>query len=594
MATTTRQGTTNVTLAEQRTPEQELRITRLARELRLTDQILSVDLDTVSVVEDGPAPAWTTLDGDHVTFAMKFMPVPMSRLDVAIWLGTNAHELGHVLVSPRKDSPLMRRVVGGEMFMHGLAQLHNIVEDQRQERLVLAKFAPWRAYLVAALGHHLVADSSNAWLLMCGRTWLPQATRDEAKSKFVAVWGIDAADEVADIVGAYQLLTDPGDTESQEAWELLERLHAMFDGQLPDLPTPCGVIRGGEPDTGQPGESAPATASEANERGDGGDGSPDDDEGDEGDAESDAAGASGTGRGNAPKAPPSARAERDALRKALREAAKAEIDADEDVSDDLDDVLDALREGRVNEPADGAPPQGAVLTASDAARRLHREVGDALLDLKDQSEPGWVRRTDSGKLNVRRLVNPLCDPEELFDRYEPGQMDASELEVVLLLDVSGSMQDKTMPLAEAAWAIRHAVDDLDGKATVLTFDDGPHRVMARAGDRPDDRMFRPNAWAGTNPTSALHAAFMALADSAAKNRMMVVLTDGAWFNAGRAHELIAAMRSEGITTVLAELNAYGDDCTEAHGCEFAASINRPTELARLFGRVAEAKIGSWR
>ena len=40
-------------------------------------------------------------------------------------------------------------------------------------------------------------------------------------------------------------------------------------------------------------------------------------------------------------------------------------------------------------------------------------------------------------------------------------MEAASLEVVLLLDVSGSMNGHTKPLAEATWAIRQAADDID-------------------------------------------------------------------------------------------------------------------------------------
>src|SRR5947199_9531767 len=99
-----RQGSTHVRLelSDALGPKDMLRVQRLARELRLTDQILSTDLDKVNVEASGPAPAWTTLEGDKITFAYNRMPKPRTRIDVAVWLGTNAHELGHVLYSPRR------------------------------------------------------------------------------------------------------------------------------------------------------------------------------------------------------------------------------------------------------------------------------------------------------------------------------------------------------------------------------------------------------------------------------------------------------------------------------------------------------------
>ena len=264
------------------------------------------------------------------------------------------------------------------------------------------------------------------------------------------------------------------------------------------------------------------------------------------------------------------------------------------MKDDLDAVLEALEHGRGAGDVDGDEAIGINDRASDHARRLAHEVGDALLDLKDDSEPGWLKRTDSGRLNVRRLADPFADADQLFDRYEPGQMDASELELVLLLDVSSSMHKSTFSLGEATWAIRQAVDDIDGKATVLTFETR-HWVLAHPGQRPDDRMFVPHSMGGTNPLTALREAFRILADSRARNRLMVVLTDGDWSWPEKNEALIAAMREDGVTTVLGFLSAPGYlQRLNPHGCEVAETINRPEGLAQLFRKVAAAKIAAWK
>src|SRR3954470_5040621 len=126
MNTTHRTGRTTLALDPKRVDlADQMRLDRLAREMRLTNQILSGDLAEVAVQHGGPAPAWTSLDGEVITFSLEHMPMPSSRLDVAVWLGTNAHELGHVLFSPRADAPLVVRLrSAGEP---SLLQLHNIV-----------------------------------------------------------------------------------------------------------------------------------------------------------------------------------------------------------------------------------------------------------------------------------------------------------------------------------------------------------------------------------------------------------------------------------------------------------------------------------
>lgn len=586
---TQRKGDTviNVWADDNTTADDIVRLTRLARELRMTDQILSDDLDTVTVSKTGPAPAFTSLEGDHITFALDQMPTPDSRAKVAVWLGTNAHELGHVLFSPRTGSPLMVRVRDDE-DSRALFMLHNIVEDQRQERLVLARFAPWRTYLVAALAHHLlVGVDENAWLLFAGRTWLPAEVRVEARRAFAAAHGEAAAETVAQAVGAYQRLTDPGDTEADEAWTLLVTLHNLMP-RVPQVRT-CGRIANGEPDTSEPGAGAPATADEAEAVEAEGEADTSTEGGEAEGTAQDGQDGAGSGEGGDDKAgePGGAQGASDApqmkgetFRRALRQAV-GEAVANE-THGDLDDVMAALEVGPAGDRPHAVTSAGSFVPVTDGARRLHREIADALLDIKDANEPAWVRRTDSGRLNVARLASPAVDADQLFDRFEAGQLDSNELEVVVLLDVSGSMSNDVNELAEAAWAMRQAVDDLDGTITVFTWSNN-HRVMSTPDQRPDGRMFVPRADGGTVPTGALNEAYRLLAGSGATHRLVVVLTDGAWSSTEGPEAVIGAMNQAGVTTVCALL---GDIHGDFHGCRFGRRLKALADLPRLFAEVA--------
>jgi hypothetical protein len=604
-----RRGQTHVNLdLDNLSPDEMVRVQRLARELRLTDQILSVDLDTVTVEANGPAPAWTSLEGDKISFNWSKMPVPFGRVDVAVWLGTNAHELGHVLFSPRKDSTLMFRVIESERsFLRGVVNMHNIVEDQRQERLLLARFSPWSGYLTAALGHHLVADDNNAWLLMCGRSWLPDEVRANAKARFTTHRSQWDTDEVTRLVGEYQVLADPGESDADEAWQILQDLVALFDAEQPQLPTVCVVMTGGEPDIELDPYDGPPTADEADAepqpgqgKGDGdqdgeGDGDQDGDGDDDGDGDQPSDGEADKPSQGAGTLPGSKPIKSRDVKEALRKGAKAQIDRDDEAKGDLDSILDALDWGRgAGEEAEGERPIGEWVPADDKARHLRAEVSDALLDLKDETEPGWLRRVDSGRLNVRRLADPYSNTDELFDRYEPGMMDASEMEVVLLLDVSGSMAGRVGALGRSAWAIRHAVDDLEGTCTVITYESGPHRLLAEPGQRPDDRVFIPSSMGGTQPKSALMEALRVLAGSPAKNRILVILTDGVWAYPGwdRCDNIIESLNGMGATTVMALLGKDAGD--NLHGCTYGAHIDQGEDLALLFRRVAAERIRSWR
>lgn len=618
-------------------PEDILRLRRMARELRLINQMLS-DADIVEIVEHGPAPAWTTLDGSRVSFNLAKMPLPKRVIDVMVWVGTDAHELGHARYSPREDSALMQRCINADRaFMPGLMRLHNIVEDQREERLMLADFSPWQHYLVAALSLHL-AVNEGSWLLMTGRTWLPQEVRLAARAAFVAHRSEHVADEVTRLVGDYQRLTDPGDTQQQQAWDILEQLHALFDGDMPEHGG-CGNAPsddGGDPITDEP-TNAPPTADEAQDDSDGGDtgsgdtdtdtaedgdqadggdtgkGDTDSDDGtgksDEGEPGTGNAGGTtpdgadtDTGSGAGDGGQPPTWDDPDGIRKALEDAAQDGAEQDAQSKKDLDSILDALDHGRGSSgEAKGDVPVGSWVPVTDAARRLQHQVGDALLDLKDATEAGWVRRVERGRLSVRRYIQG-ASADELYDRFDPGVHDASEMEVVVIADTSSSMHWATQRLGEAMWAIHRSVDELDGKVTLITWSDGPHHLVAGPGTRATGRMFVPRSYGGTVPNWALDEAFRLLSESTAKNRMLLILTDGGWFgNEDEAHALIDAMSKQGITTALAFLEdtryshfGRGDDGDiDAHHCQLAVSITAPKGLAMLFRQIAEERIRSW-
>jgi hypothetical protein len=597
-----RTGTTTIKNGSGADAEQARRLQRLGRELRLTDQILTDDLNAVEIwMSGGPAPAWTTGDGETVGFAVDQMPDFDTAHGLAVWLGTNAHEVGHVLYTPRTEDALivqLRAVTG-----RSLLRMHNVVEDQRQERLLIGRFAPWRTYLVAALAHHIPVDAEGAWLLLAGRTWLAAEARTMARSAFAAAHGEAAADHVAALVGAYQRLDDPGVDDAAEAFAIIDELDRLYGQQVPEHAPNCSVS-GGE---GSPADAAspglPAAADEESDE------DADDDESDEGatgaddtdDADGDDRGEGGsdTDAGNAGD-DGSDRAEatstagegagNQSVAAALGQQVADELAGDTDVQADLDQVRQAIDTAGGSGETVGATAVGEWGDATTSAMLLEREVSEHLLDIKAETESGWTRRTESGRFNARRwATQPVLDPESVFDRYDPGALDAASFEIVLLLDVSGSMMGQTRQLSEAAWATQHAVDRLEATITVLTYDER-HYVMSVAGDRPTDRMLNLAALGGTDPTTALREAWRILGESDARTRVVMTMTDGAWygsngqaFGMADAHAVIDAMADDGIVTVLANL---GSQATSDHRCQIARRIHEPADIARLFGAIA--------
>src|ERR1700750_1263706 len=103
-----RTGSNPVKVSDKWLPSERLRLQRMGRVLRVTGQLLSIDLDKLTIIEGrGDAPAWTAADGAAITIDCAKMPALRGRHDVAVWLGTYAHELFHNLYTPRTDALLM-------------------------------------------------------------------------------------------------------------------------------------------------------------------------------------------------------------------------------------------------------------------------------------------------------------------------------------------------------------------------------------------------------------------------------------------------------------------------------------------------------
>ncbi len=662
-----RTGTNPVNISRVKHPTELLRYQRMGRELRVMDQLLSPDIDSVSIIEGGPAPAWTSADGADVTINVSNMPPLNSRRDIAVWLGTNAHELWHNKYSPRADSRLMRRVAAAPRSTDpGIHRCWNVLEDQRIERLGLSRFAAWRGYLIAALAHHIPVSSPNAWTLVAGRTWLSSESRAIARAVFVATNGEADAKRCAELIGAYQRLADPGEDDADEAWLILTEFHGLFGMQIPPRGScgGAGHVEEGEPETVDDDDVSYPTADEADEydgddesgsddddgdgdegdspgddadggsdgdgdddadddgdgdgdsdEGDGdsddGDGSGESDEGDDadgddadGDGDTDGGDGDGTGDddggesddigdkgdgdepGDGTSAPDG---ERD-----ISESIADDIDdalGDDEVAADLDRVVDNLAHGTTG-PGNLPRTTGVWEEADVEARLLARDVTAVLSDIRDDCEASWLRRTDTGRFSVDRwATDPDWDADNVFDLFDPGAMDASSLELILVLDVSSSMRRQNRLLSMATWAIRQAVDRVEGKVTCIGFGDDAS-LMFDAGQRPDGRIFIPHLEGSTDATNALREAYRVVTDSQATNRIILVLTDGQWWGADVAGRALVAAGDEGAVTCVVGMGSEGKKAVTPNfaGAQHTAHIDEASELVPVFKALAEASM----
>jgi von Willebrand factor type A domain len=588
----------------------------IARIFRGVDVALSASgVKGLTIHKTGPAPGWT--DGEVVNLSIGHLPAMSRHLNakaLAIWLGVNYHELGHVLFTPRANSTLGLRIKAAVKAVDSsLWQTWNLAEDQRQERLLIARFAPLRAYLTTAIVELIVNRGiTRAWPLLAGRVWIPGDARAMARAGWVAANDEYSAHRIATLIGEYQALADPAEEDAGKAYLILLELSTLLreagaqqDGGCgnteptkgEDEPTEADTATGADdPNPGADDEGTEEGDDEAtdgddtdgegegdsdsDEDGEDGDGSGDGEDGDEGEGTGDGEGTEGTAdvdggtsRGNDPTTADVANALEDAVKELLKAG---------DVARDLADVKDAVEEAA---PADLTGDQHSVIqvTPTEADLLAKRAVTKALRTIVENSMPGWNRRVDHGRLNVGRYVSQVTmDPDTLFDKFEHGAQDETKLETVIVLDTSVSMRDdeRINHAARAVWAIRHAIRAIEGTATVLTFD-SRMRIMARPGQNPGQTVAVPgNLGGSTLPAEALDAAYRLLSRSEAVNRLCVVVTDGQWSG---GVDQVKAMRRAGVTTVVIGIGMTIPYNIEA---DVRATVTDASELAPIFKDVA--------
>jgi hypothetical protein len=618
----------------------DLRLGALARELRIASKILNRDVTDLVIVEGGPAPAWTDLS--KITLNKAQLPYAVDTAEgVATWVGAAMHELGHTLFTPRPGCELHARLDAAAKTVPGVRLVYNMVEDPRQERAVISRFAPMRGYLTAMAIDLILSkgDPKTAWPLVCGRTWLPREARAMVRAAWVAQRGEASAARVAELVGEYQDLTDPAHgvqalTAARVIVELTELLAQQSDrpgdpggdpgdGQGEGDPIDGGEPRGCNAPDKRDGESIPTPevsnvpnaadadedltdegAGSGDEEGEGEGGDPAEGEG-EGETEGDAEGGpegTGTGEGeggdpaegetgsdtagsdpNAPDAPTAKE-----LREALNEAI-GEVLAEPDVARDLGEYKAAVD--------DVIDPLGSEVTEADKfiepdlpAQMLRDDLGDVLRELHAEALPGWERGTSSGRVNVRRLNAPALRTGTLFDRFTPDALRDTSMALAVLVDVSNSMQAQEGNMTRAVWAIRHAADDGHVDLKVIGFG-ARARVLATSEDRPAEMMPQVACRDGsTLPVDAVEAGYAWLRGTQAAHRVFLILSDGAWGgDVARAEAMIDLMTEEGMETLSLGFGPHPKARDPHHAARFT-HLDTLSDLPVLIGEMVEARM----
>lgn len=158
-----------------------------------------------------------------------------------------------------------------------------------------------------------------------------------------------------------------------------------------------------------------------------------------------------------------------------------------------------------------------------------RQVGNEFRRLVNDSDPGWTTHRDSGRINVRRAMH-ADSYDDVFDQWNEGNQLASDMEVVIGLDVSGSMQWRILQASRALWITRRAIETIGQTSRVSTFAfHTDSYILTEPGEKAlPDRFLSYGTSGSTDPTDLLTEARRIFQVSKKAHKILIMITDGSW------------------------------------------------------------------
>jgi hypothetical protein len=504
----------------------------------LTGLTLNVQLSD----EDTPTPAWN--NGKTITFNSSAIKEIDDNTILSLH-GLNYHEVAHLLFSPRVGTVLGKWVNENRKYLMAF----NVLEDCRAEYYLSLKYPSVRPFLSALLGDYILDNGEqldDSFILLGGRRYFNRAVRQMSARKYAEKYGEEQAQKVYAILSEYRSLVYPSQyARGQELikafTELLESQSNNGEGDKHEHSasgcTMRPVLRNGKPmsEKAQKAllDSDPNKVElpfeftdEWTEEGNG-------DLGERNEKTANWRDKDETLMEQVKSAIELAKSD-NAVQNKVRETSKAIAK-----SNGAKPILNRIGSTKTQ------PTQNEIMAS--------RLFGQELERIRIDSDPAWEREKPSGKLNVRRAMHSdINDYGKLFDRWETGN-DDYDIEACILIDRSGSMWSEIGSVCRSAWIIKRGVEKINGRVTLMTFNDASH-ILSHADERAKaDTILEAYSSGGTNPYYALLEAERVFSQSTRATKLLFLLTDGGFSTDN--DRVIERMNSLGVHTNLVYLTS---------------------------------------
>lgn len=551
------------------------------------------------------APAWS--DSDSITFRTDMLKQLDTAKAITGLKGLSLHEICHIMLTPRDGTVLVKKVRSAKVW-----QAYNALEDMRIEMFLHTRYSNVKDWLTATIAQYLLDNANQVkhqFPLVYGRKYLPLEIRTMVRDAYEHPKHIA---ELEQLIDQYIVLNLADPANYNKAFDIIKRYHEIIASQQSDYRSGegcdtgegCGdhdhhydgwqVTRnphghdsrknaewkpGGKALTKQQQEAIAKRVNASNGEGY---------ESDDIDPNAPLTrGGTGAGAGS--------------------DGAKVR-DVLEDLLDDIyqrkhEEIVDTIRqlngEAKLNGKVVSTPSRSQwvqQLPVDSTAVNASRSFANELERIKGDHDPGWERRVDVGRLNVGRYVTG-SEVDECFDQWDMGREDAVDIEAVILLDTSGSMDWALKSSFQSMWAIKRALDKINASTTVVTFG-STSELLYSADERAGTTMKYTGDGGGTEPKHAVEYAYSVLANSKRAIKVFIPITDGLWYNSEDTDNKIRQLRKAGVLTALAyvlnpETLSKEHENTikiDSHGCEIATNITDPRDLFTLARKLVKTGV----
>lgn len=537
--------------------------------------------------EHAEAPAWS--DSDSITFVANKVGDLTDPRKVTSLKGLSLHEISHIMFTPRYGSILAKNVQKAKVW-----PAFNALEDQRIEMLMTTKFSSVTDWFTATIAQHLLSMPAQipvSFPLVYGRKYLPAEVRKVSRDSYEQPQHIA---ELSQLIDRYIVLNLSDPKLYPEALKIITRYHEIvsgLQGTNPNYPEwNAGWARIVDPNghcarkNGEWKSSQSKPMSKAQQ----------DNiikrikvsNGDEYDNSSQPTGeVSGTEAGHGDSKQLFEEVIQRVMSTRGREIAHTikQFSGDAELTGSQMKPLDR-HDWLYHKPV----PSSVVQASKSFATELER--------LKAEHDPGWLREQSHGRLNVQRYVSG-CDVDEAFDQWDEGREDAVDIEAVILLDISGSMSWTSESAYQSMWAIKRALDKVNASTTVLTFGNKAH-VLYSADERATTQTKYAGLEGSTEPLKALKYTRSILANSKRAIKIAITITDGIWWSAQDADNILKYLRKAGVLTAMAYVSnpdyqrAGETTHIDTHGCAVAVNVTSGKDLFTLARQMVKVGVAS--